>query len=153
LSAGWLKSSHIELQVLYLQERLQRQPVPGRRIGIAPLVFTNRLVQRDISKGFDSKDVPTDTVMRNVEAHVLTKNLDELYMPVHLSTQHWIVLAVDFKSGTMRFGISFSECVKQCSHITSRRLASRDSNFFITQKYTSKTQSLVPKACLTPSHR
>ncbi|KAJ7788690.1 hypothetical protein B0H14DRAFT_2628028 [Mycena olivaceomarginata] len=38
-----------------------------------------------------------------------TTKLDELYMPAHLSTQHWIVLAADFKSGTMRFGIAFSD--------------------------------------------
>jgi hypothetical protein len=108
LSAGWLKSSHIELQVLYLQERLQQQPVHGRRIGIASLAFTNRLVQSGISKEFDSKDLPTDDIMRKAEAHVLTNKLDEIYMPAHLSTQHWIVLAADFKAGTMRFGIELS---------------------------------------------
>jgi hypothetical protein len=105
LSSSWLASCHIELQVLYLQERLRKEPVHGRRIGIAPLAFTDRLVKPAIQKFFDSEDPLSDRTMRNVEAEVITGKLDELYMPAHLSTQHWIVLAADFKSGTVRFGM------------------------------------------------
>ncbi|KAJ7206864.1 hypothetical protein GGX14DRAFT_637126 [Mycena pura] len=50
LGSGWLNDDVVNLQVEYMKARLTTEPPKGVRIGFAPLLFTNKLLFRNIAK-------------------------------------------------------------------------------------------------------
>ncbi|KAF7293508.1 hypothetical protein MIND_01129000 [Mycena indigotica] len=106
LSKAWLSEEQISLQVYYMHERLQTQkPKTRNRVAFAPLLFTNKLVQTTIQAMYDYEHVK-DSVMRKIEEQVYKEDIDILYMPAHVQNNHWIIMAANFKDGTVSFGDS-----------------------------------------------
>ncbi|KAF7291444.1 hypothetical protein MIND_01289500 [Mycena indigotica] len=103
---AWLSEEQIALQVHHMRERLKMErPKSGLRVLFAPLLFTNKLLQTSIQHSYDDEHV-RDTVMRRIEEQVYREDIDVLYAPAHVQNNHWIVVAANFKDGTVSFGDS-----------------------------------------------
>ncbi|KAJ3811789.1 hypothetical protein F5876DRAFT_75460 [Lentinula aff. lateritia] len=101
---------HIDLMVGHMNLRLKLHGAKStRQFMIAPLAFTNKLMNPVIYKALRKGRNVEDTVLKHFETVIIEDRIDILYAPLHVNGNHWIAIALDFNRGEVFYGDSLGK--------------------------------------------
>ncbi len=101
LGNKWLNDEHIDLMMEALTERVNRDPKLKKKIIIAPLALAREL-ENNCNGTYNKKRGAA--VLCRYEKHIKDNQLEQLYFPVHVNSNHWIAAYVDFSNGRIGYG-------------------------------------------------
>jgi len=102
LSNEWLNDDHINIMMEELTQRLQCQAGLENKAMVAPLGLANELARtRGRKQICDRKSTP---FLYLYAKRIQQKRIQQLYIPVHVNQNHWIVAYVDLERREVGYG-------------------------------------------------
>lgn len=103
LSTAWLTDAHVDIMMEELSAEVASVPDISKSVIVAPLAFSTKLQSIESTK--HQSYTPKDALLIcHYKKHIKEHGVEELYFPVHVSGNHWIVGLIDFKQGNICFG-------------------------------------------------
>ncbi|KAJ7101505.1 hypothetical protein B0H15DRAFT_769608 [Mycena belliarum] len=103
LSNAWLSDDHIDMMMIDLSARVAADPALAAKLIVAPLAFSQAIKNAAQKKKYTREDTP---LLARYEQHIKKTHLTQLYFPMHVNANHWIVGFMDFEQGLIGTGDS-----------------------------------------------
>lgn len=105
LGTVWLNDDHIDMMMEELSKEVSSDPGLVDKVIIARLLFAQQVL--NVKERYTWKNAP---LLCHYEKHIKENNAKELYFPIHVNVNHWIVGLIDFKNKTISFGQFYLIC-------------------------------------------
>lgn len=102
LASHWVTSTHIDMMIQNLTERMESSEALDTLIIIENLRFMNDIEK---AKAIDDHNKPLTTFLKRLEHRIKSNNSEMLIFPTHMEKmKHWVTIQVDFKARTISYG-------------------------------------------------
>jgi Ulp1 protease family, C-terminal catalytic domain len=112
LGTTWLNDDHIDMMIEDLSKEVTSNPGLAEKVIIAKLSFAQQVL--NVNGKYMWQTAP---LLCHYEKHIKENDIEELYFPIHVNTNHWIAGLIHLKNHTISFSkFSSINCIYMYSH-------------------------------------